>query len=134
MSLESCELTGGCLCGAVRFSGRALRAKVVLCHCGQCRRWSGHGWASVPVAGLAVADKRDLRWFRSSDHAERGFCAACGSSLFWRQDGRESVAVAAGALDAPTGLHLATHIFVADKGDYYGLGDGLPQFAQGSGG
>jgi hypothetical protein len=32
-----------------------------------------------------------------------------------------------GAFDAPTGTRLAKHIFVADKGDYYGIADGLPQ-------
>ena len=122
---------GKCLCGAVRFSGRALRSKVVLCHCGQCRRWSGHIWASVPVEGLAIEDETALRWFRSSDCAVRGFCGECGSSLFWRMDGRVSVAVAAGCLASTTGLHAAEHIYVADKGDYYDIADGLPQEAQG---
>ncbi len=68
-----------------------------------------------------------VRWFRSSDSARRGFCPDCGSSLFWQADGADRVSVAPGAVDAPTGLHLAGHIFVADKGDYYDIADGLPQ-------
>ena len=43
---------------------------------------------------------------------------------------RDSVAVAMGAFETPTGTHLAKHIFVADKGDYYDIADGLPQNAQ----
>lgn len=51
----------------------------------------------------------------------------CGSSLFWQRDGSEIIDVAAGAIDSPTGLRLLGHIFVADKGDYYDIADGLPQ-------
>jgi hypothetical protein len=58
----------------------------------------------------------------------RGFCATCGSNLFW-DAGTERVSIFAGTLDAPTGLRLAGHIFCADKGDYYELADGLPQAA-----
>lgn len=44
------DLTGGCLCGAVRYCGRWRRDALRECHCGQCRRWSGH---------IHVADKGD---------------------------------------------------------------------------
>ncbi|SFN58054.1 GFA family protein [Dokdonella immobilis] len=49
--------------------------------------------------------------------------------LFWDPDrsDHDFIAVAMGALDAPTGTRLAKHIFVADKGDYYEIKDGLPQ-------
>ena len=119
------EFSGGCLCGAVRFRGRWTDAPATLCHCGQCRRWAGHAWASSTAAGMAVTGP--VRWFRSSDRAERGFCPDCGSSLFWREIGAVETGVAAGAVDAPTGLTLTRHIFTADKGDYYDIADGLPQ-------
>lgn len=67
------------------------------------------------------------KWYRASDFARRGFCADCGSSLFWQRDGSDIIDVAAGALDSPTGLRLQGHIFTADKGDYYQITDGLPQ-------
>lgn len=118
---------GQCLCGAVRFSGRLISDEASICHCGQCRRWSGHAWAACSISGLVIEDEQHLRWFRSSPIAQRGFCAVCGSSLFWRMDGREEVAVATGSIEAPTGLRLTGHIYVADKGDYYDIVDGLPQ-------
>lgn len=110
------------------------RNDVTACHCAQCRRWSGHHWASVnvPANGLVITKgEESLRWFRSSDHARRGFCRECGSALFWHadrlDDHKSRIAIGAGSLDAPTNSMLAVHIFVADKGDYYELKDGLPQ-------
>jgi hypothetical protein len=57
----------------------------------------------------------------------RGFCSVCGSTLFWDPIGKDVTAIAMGSLDTPTGTHLAKHIFVAHKGDYYEITDGLPQ-------
>ena len=127
---------GSCLCGAVRFFIDGPMRPVLACHCGQCRKQSGHVWATTSVAEADLTLDRDdgLAWYRSSDTARRGFCRLCGSSLFWQPDDAPRIAVAAGALDAPTGLRLGGHVFVADKGDYYEIGDGLPQFQQFSGG
>ena len=49
------------------------------------------------------------------------------SSLFWDPIHKDWTAVAMGAFDGPTHTRLARHIFVADKGDYYDIADGLPQ-------
>jgi len=77
-----------------------------------------------------MVEDRGLKWYRASDHARRGFCAECGSTLFWQSDGADRIAIAAGSLDGKTGLVTAAHIFVADKGDYYQLDDSLPQYDQ----
>jgi len=123
---------GSCLCGSVRFEITGPMRPVVACHCSQCRRTSGHVWAatSVPDSALRLTRADGLRWYRSSDHARRGFCATCGASLFWKPDGEDRTAIAAGALEPPTGLRLDRHIFTADKGDYYDITDDLPQRAQ----
>lgn len=99
------------------------------CHCSQCRKQSGHFWAStdVPRAALTIRGADRLTWFRSSERVRRGFCSTCGSSLFWDPIFRDTIAVAMGAFDAPTGTRLGMHIHVADKGDYYDIADGLPQ-------
>lgn len=122
------EFTGRCLCGAVTFKGSWGSEPPNACHCSQCRRWSGHVWASASASDVTVAGP--VRWYRSSDEAERGFCPECGSSLFWRRIGATNPEIAAGAVDSPTGLRLAGHIYVADKGDYYDIADGLPQEPQ----
>jgi hypothetical protein len=69
-----------------------------------------------------------LRWFQSSATTKRGFCGTCGSSLFWVPQGEDRTVVAAGAIDGDTQLQTKAHVFVADKGDYYKICDGLPQF------
>lgn len=130
------DISGRCLCGAVAFSAALDRRAVDACHCGQCRRWSGHYWASVNVnvdSLIFTSGETHVGWFRSSDLVRRGFCKNCGSALFWHADKHPDhghrIALAAGAIEAPTGLALKEHIFVADKGDYYEIADGLPQKA-----
>ena len=48
------SLTGGCLCGAVRFTAEADDDGIVACHCTMCRRWSGHVWAAAGVTALRI--------------------------------------------------------------------------------
>lgn len=121
--------TGGCLCGAVRYRVSGPLLDVVACHCSQCRRTSGHyaAMTNVPEERLHLERAEALAWYRSSASAERGFCARCGSNLFWRPSGGAYVAITAGTLDAPTHLTITEHIFVADKSDYYDITDGKPQ-------
>lgn len=123
--------SGGCLCGAVRFRVRGTLRDVVYCHCSQCRRQTGHHYAATNAkdADLDIEGGERLTWYRASDFARRGFCAICGSALFWKGDARDETSIMAGAFDMPTGLAGGGHIFVADKGDYYAIDDGLPQFA-----
>jgi hypothetical protein len=123
---------GSCLCGAVRFEVAGELKPPDLCHCTQCRKTSGHAFAStdLPRSAVTIHGEENVTWYRSSEKVRRGFCANCGSSLFWDPIYRDWTAIAMGAFDAPTGTHLEKHIFVADKGDYYEIKDGLPQNEQ----
>ncbi len=121
---------GSCLCGGVEFELSGTLRNSVACHCVQCRKTSGHYVSATQVGPeqLTLIKDETLQWYRSSPPAERGFCNTCGSSLFWRHDNdRGAISVMSGTLDAPTGIHTEKHIFVADKGDYYDIADGLPQ-------
>ena len=120
---------GSCLCGDVAFEISGNLPAPNACHCGQCRKQSGHYWASTDVSrdALTIHANDHLSWFQSSEKARRGFCTTCGSFLFWEPIGRETIAVAMGAFDQPTGTKLEQHIFVADKGDYYDITDDLPR-------
>jgi hypothetical protein len=122
--------TGSCLCGAVRFRCAGPLRGVVYCHCSQCRKQTGHHYAatSVAEADLIVEGADHITWFSASAFARRGFCAICGSALFWKHNQSDEISVMAGAFDLPTGLRGEVHIFVADKGDYYSIDDGLAQF------
>ena len=123
---------GSCQCGRVRFELSQTPTGPTACHCTQCRKQSGHFFASanVPKSAVALQGEEHLSWYRSSDKVRRGFCSRCGSWLFWEPLQRDWTSVALGAIDGPTGQALERHIFVADKGDYYQIGDGLPQNPQ----
>ncbi len=106
--------TGQCLCGAVGFSLEWPSAWVAHCHCTMCQR--AHGAAYVTWIGMAEDRVRiddaqgQLRWYASSPGAERGFCARCGSSLFFRSArwaGELHIARANldGATDRPPSAH-----------------------------
>ncbi len=124
---------GGCLCGAVRYEVRGALRPVVNCHCTLCRRTSGHfaAFTAARSEDLVLIESEGLRWYQASARARRGFCEICGSSLFWELASGERVSIAAGTLDSPTGLETVVHVFVEDAGDYYEIGDGLPQRADG---
>ena len=120
-------LTGGCLCGAVRYRVDAEPLMQAVCHCKNCQRQAGSAWsmiAGVPEAALTV--EGEPKTFE--DHGESGgvvlrqFCGTCGSTLFWRPEGSSRVDVSAGVLDQPTGLRLGSDSYPQFKGDYYDLG------------
>jgi len=125
---------GGCLCGAVRYRVAGELRPVVACHCGQCRRTSGHHVAATAARAedLTIEGEAALSWYRSSETARRAFCRSCGANLFWQRDGAAQVSIMAGTLDDGHGLRTAAHIFIGDKGDYYEIADGLPQHDDGN--
>jgi hypothetical protein len=112
--------TGGCLCGQVRYEVDGPLRDVVICHCERCRRTHGHTGAYSACANedLVLLAAGGLCWYEADGRA-RGFCGGCGASLFWRADGSDTTSIAAGTLDAPTGLRTIAHIHTADRGDYY---------------
>lgn len=125
-------MKGSCLCGAVRIrlSARPTHPPEA-CHCSLCRKHSGHVLAAVNVHRdtLTVEGEDLVGWYASSEKVDRGFCTRCGSTLFWRPNLPDYpyTAVSMGLFDEPTGMRLAKHTFVAEKGDYYDIADGVPQ-------
>ncbi len=123
---------GSCLCGAVRFRVATALNPPDACHCTRCRKTSGHYFVStdVPRDAVTIEGEEHVRWYSTSEKVRRGFCVTCGASLFWDPVRKDTLAIAMGAFDTPTQTQLAIHIFVADKGDYYEITDGLPQNQQ----
>jgi hypothetical protein len=123
---------GGCLCGAIRYEARGPAEHVCFCHCASCRRATGAtpvAWATFSASRFAVT-RGALALRKSSPQAERGFCAACGTSLTYTHGARAgSVDLTIASLDAPAALRPAYHIWVSDRIDWAPLADGLPQFA-----
>jgi hypothetical protein len=124
--------TGRCLCGAVAYEVRGPMRDISICHCVECRRWSGYlGAFSRVLEQHLVVSGAGLRWIDSPDsdrQARRGFCSECGSSLFWQPADADYVNVAVGTLDQPTGLPIAGHWYAHQAGDWDVIhDDGLPR-------
>lgn len=127
---------GRCLCGAVAFECTLPTKWVAHCHCSLCRR--AHGAAFVTWAGFEqsrfrhTAGEQQLRWYRSTPEAERGFCTHCGSTLFFRSSrwpGEIHVAVA--NLDAPLDRAPQAHVYWNTHVDWYVPADELPKKSPG---
>jgi len=105
---------------------------VLICHCVDCRRWHGHACAmtSARREDMAISDPGLVRWFTvagDGPRPRRGFCATCGASLFWERPDGDLISIAAGVLDAPTGLATVLQIHVDSAADYYSVDPAIPQ-------
>jgi hypothetical protein len=119
------HVAASCLCGANRLRLPQAAGPVWACHCGQCRKTSGHFAARLLAEGL-VWEAREVATCIGPGGGVREFCPTCGAGLTLTKAGQTWLE--AGICDGATGGRLYAHAFVRDKGDYYGLADGLPQF------
>ena len=125
--------TGGCLCGAVRYTLKERPKEVGACHCGMCRKWSGGIFMSFRIPGSDVEweGTEQIERYKSSDWAERCFCKKCGSSLFYRvtapgaYHGNEHIGF--GTLDDQSGIPLTGEIFIEGKPDGYAFDGDRPR-------
>jgi hypothetical protein len=116
----------------VRYEVRGPLRGVLVCHCSECRRWSGQAWAATAARreDFVLEGEEALRWVvspASDSRARRGFCSQCGSCLFWDAPGRETISFAAGSLDDSTGLAIVGHTYVEQAADHEWLPSDLPK-------
>ncbi len=97
------EVSGGCQCGAVRYRATEMMDNSHICHCRMCQKAVGNIFAA-----LVAAPREAITWtrgqparFRSSDHVDRGFCAQCGTPLFYDDTTGNRVNFTIGSLDHP---------------------------------
>lgn len=106
------DMTGKCLCGAVRFSASGVESSYHACHCGMCRRWSGSPLMAASVDGVEFQGEDDIVRYASSEWAERGFCGRCGSNLFYYLKPADRYVMSVGAFDDAEAFQLIGEIFV----------------------
>ena len=124
-------LSGGCLCGDVRYEVRGTPVHVFHCHCSMCRRAGGTAfqtWAGFGADALVVTQGTAER-YRSSSFATRSFCGRCGGQLFYNYTGGQTppVWVTVGSFDHPELMAPERHIFAADSVPWLHMADGLPR-------
>lgn len=120
---QEINLTGRCLCGAVRINGTASEPKATACHCDMCRRWSSGPYFEISCENVTFEGEDNISKIRSSDWAERAFCKRCGSNLFYHLIDSNEFQIAAGLLDDQSGLRLSLQVFIDEKPPFYTLAD-----------
>lgn len=126
-------LTGGCLCGALRYEARSPRW-MGHCYCGDCRKASGSGF--IPFISFAAEDivvtgevQRSTAPAASGNEAVRNHCARCASLVFGGIVGVDgAIGVYAGSLDDPSLFVPTLAIFTRGRPDWAMIPAGLEVF------
>jgi len=133
-------VSGGCLCGAIRFEVARFVGPFELCHCTRCQKASGS--AFVSTIGVRA---EDVTWLSGRDGIQRyeapvlkippgfrtAFCGQCGSPMPIFDDDDDWFEIPAGALDEDPELRPERHIFIECRALWYAILDDLPQLTKG---
>jgi hypothetical protein len=111
-------VTGGCLCGKVRYSISQPVEKVIACHCTHCQKASGSGVSHntpIPLSALTMTAGTPKLYEDMADSGNilnRYFCGDCGSPLYsQRTKTPEMVVIKVGTLDDSNAMKLIMNIW-----------------------
>jgi hypothetical protein len=120
-------VTGGCLCGTVRWRATSGAKLVHHCHCGMCRRWTGAAFATLAwFPRDAIVWSGTATGFRASPIAVRTHCAACGTPLSLAYDARDDIALTVGSMDDPGSVRPTHHYGIEGRLPWADIGEELP--------
>ncbi|HZU89847.1 MAG TPA: GFA family protein [Stellaceae bacterium] len=129
-------MTGGCLCGGVRYESTGEPVFSLLCHCRDCQRQSGSAYNAamrVPAAGFRVTRGTPKLYVKTADSGNavsRAFCPECGSPLFLQVSTRpDLVGIRVGTLDDPSAFCPEADIFVNSAQPWDHMDPALPKYA-----
>jgi len=125
-------MTGGCLCGTVRYRLASAPFDAGWCHCRTCQLNSGApamAFASVRDGDwVAESGSDSIRTVQSSNFGHRGFCAKCGTPLYMKVDHQpETVDFSVATLDDPNAIAPEFHIFWSDRIAWFEESQPLPR-------
>jgi hypothetical protein len=127
-------LTGGCLCGAVRFEVTEPLVSAGYCHCTRCRRRTGTAASvqatTVPGSLRVISGEQLVRCWEPPSGARKCYCSACGGALWSRPVGDPTGAsIRLGTFDEDPGIRPSYRQFVAYAVPWEPIpDDGLPRF------
>lgn len=124
---EGIDVTGGCLCGKVRYRARTENREGYYCHCRMCQLAVGNTRAAffnLPQA--SVTWETEPSWFMSSKFARRGFCGTCGTPLSFAYLDSKRMDLTIGSLDDPAWLKPTSHFAIESRIESWHADDGLP--------
>ena len=127
------KITGGCLCGALRYEAYGAPDAAGYCFCADCRKVSGSafigfmGFAPEQIKVMGETRRHHSPAF-NGNAAVRNFCAVCGSLVFGGGHDLGGVNVYAGSLDDPSQFQLRIAIFTRDRPHWASVPTGIKQF------
>lgn len=118
------------MCGACRYEAQGQPVDVRVCHCHKCQKATGAPlYARVRMPAEAVAISGPVGWYPSSDVILRGFCPACGTSLFSKRADGSTISLLMGSLDEPDRFAPDMQIWLSSKQAWVELA-GLPGYEE----
>lgn len=126
------KVSGGCLCGRVRYEAEVFLQNGYICHCTICQRSTGQP-AEITVlikAGTLRYLQDEPKYYVSSQDGKRGFCAHCGSRLVWqalRPEDDWLTNLTVGTLDRPSEARMTRHIYADTQLPWYQVCEDLPK-------
>jgi len=132
MAKTADELSGGCMCGAVRYETTDAPNRVLHCHCLSCRQHTGASAATLAVfkPGQVRFSGDERKIYNSAPNVGRAFCTYCGASLTWETvlGGEEAIcAIHISTFDNPDALVPSAHSFYPERISWFDIADTLPR-------
>ena len=133
MSQGERPITGGCLCGALRYVASAPPFQVGYCHCRRCQQALGNVVATAALfrrdsVGIVAGE---ITWYQSSPTLKRGFCGTCGSPIIAQHEDRDYTAIWLGTLDEPARFEPGVQWYCESKVPWVTTGEALPDVTSG---
>ena len=122
--------SGQCNCGAVRFDADDVELEFGACHCRMCQRWSGGIFLATSVGSVRFTGEENLKRYKTSEWAERGFCEICGASLFYHLLKLDKYEMCIGTFDDVDDFALTSEIFIDRKPDGYAIAGDHPRLTE----
>lgn len=125
-------ITGGCLCGACRYTSTGEILNIRACHCHRCQKATGAAfYARIMVPLDSATLSGPVGWFGAEEGVRRGFCQSCGTSLFSERQSANTIGLSMGSLNTPDRYAPQEHIWMSSKQVWLRLDDGKLQYAKG---
>ncbi len=128
---EQNMITGGCLCGRVKYQYDGDINEIAMCHCSQCRKAQGGPFATnspITSQNIEFSGQHFIREYQSNDDKVRAFCSHCGSPLYSRLNSNPDIKrLRIGTVESPIQCTKRYHIFTASKADWDTISDDYPQ-------
>lgn len=128
MTTNNDKITGGCLCGALRYEADQAPFDAGYCHCRMCQKSLGGlfgAWVFINHADFRFVSGEPA-WYRSSETVKRGHCGDCGSPIIYQPDGIDFATIWIGTLDEPAQFEPGSHWHTESRIPWVDIHAGLP--------